>query len=146
MHLHTVFNLTAISLLTSLFPICSALSEGPSASLSIPDTSTDNCKYASRCHIVNLFNALVAGDARTFYANVVEDVDWNVQGSHPLAGIYNNKTIFLINAVARIAKIQDASKPHSMELTNIVGGCDEEWSAQEIHVRAVMNNGNIRSL
>ena len=77
---------------------------------------------------------------------MIDDVDWNVQGSHPLAGIYNNKTIFLINAVARIAKIQDASKPHSMEVKNIVGGCDEEWSAQELHVRAVMNNGNIRSL
>lgn len=100
-----------------------------------------NCTYASRSHITSLFSSLTDGDAATFYANVVDDVDWNVQGTHPLAGRYHNKTIFLINAVNRIAKIQDYSKPHLMEVMNIVGGCDEEWSAQEIHVTAYMNNG-----
>lgn len=131
---------------TALFTLPSMLfawagNTRPTLSAPVVLSPNADCTYASHSHISSLFNSLTAGDASTFYANVVDDVDWNVQGTHPLAGRYNNKTIFLINAVNRIAKIQDYSKPHVMEVLNIVGGCDEEWSAQEIHVTAYMNNG-----
>jgi len=100
-----------------------------------------NCTYAPRSHIEQLFHELANGGYSTFFANVVDDVDWNVQGTHPLAGMYSNKTVFVVNTVARLGKIENATAPHSMKILNIVGGCDEEWSAQEIWAKDVMNNG-----
>lgn len=114
-------------------------SSTPTSTISVDqDTS---CTYAPREHIQSLFTELTSGNSTVFYDQVVDDVDWNVQGTHPLAGRYHNKTVFLINAVNRIAKLQDANRPHAAKLLNIVGGCNEEWSAQEIRVTAYMSNG-----
>lgn len=104
-------------------------------------TTATNCTYASRAHISQVFGDLVKGNYSAFFSNVVDDVDWNVQGTSPLAGRYTNKTVFFVNTVARLAQIENLNLPENITLLNVVGGCDEEWSIQELREQAVMKNG-----
>ena len=104
-------------------------------------TAATSCTYASRAHISQAFGDLVKGNYSAFFSNVVDDVDWNVQGTHPLAGRYTNKTVFFVNAVARLAEVQNLILPEYITLLNVVGGCDEEWSVQELREQAVLKNG-----
>ena len=67
-------------------------------------------------------------------------------GTHPLAGEYSNRTIFLADAIVRLDNVLDPKKPTSLELTSIVGGGDEEWSLQELHALGVCKNGELTSL
>jgi hypothetical protein len=62
-------------------------------------------------------------------------------GTHPLAGEYTNRTIFAIDALARLANTLDPTKPAKLNLVHIVGGGDEEWSSQELHALGVCKNG-----
>ena len=39
-----------------------------------------------------LFRGLENGDGDAFFAHVADDVDWTVEGTHPLAGHYHSKT------------------------------------------------------
>lgn len=101
-----------------------------------------NCTFASRERIIHLFTALAKKDYPTFFGAVVDNVNWTVQGTHPLAGQYYNKTYFVINSIARLSNIQNNSAPNGMDTFNIVGGCNEEWSSQEISSHQVMKNGS----
>ena len=104
-------------------------------------TTVTNCTYVSRTHIGKVFNNLAQGNFSAFFSNVIDDVDWNVQGSHPLAGRYTNKTAFYVNAVARLAQVENLDFPDVITVINIIGGCSEEWSVQELREQAVMKNG-----
>lgn len=61
-------------------------------------------------------------------------------GTHPLAGEYHNRTVFLTNAIERLANTLIAGTS-TLELVHIVGGGDEEWSVQELHATGVCKNG-----
>jgi ketosteroid isomerase-like protein len=50
----------------------------------------------SRVH--DIFKSLVAGNGSEFFAHVAENVDWAVQGTHPLASNYRSKADFLSHA------------------------------------------------
>ena len=106
-------------------------------STAAPTTAT-NCTYPSRVHIEQVFNTLEQGNFSAFFSNVIDHVDWNVQGTHPLAGRYPNKTLFVVNAVARLAQVEDSSV---ITVVNVIGGCGEEWSVQELREQAVLKNG-----
>jgi hypothetical protein len=62
-------------------------------------------------------------------------------GTHPLAGEYHNRTIFAIDALARLSNTLDPAHPGTLELTHIVGGGDEEWSVNELHGTGICKNG-----
>ncbi len=42
-----------------------------------------------------IFSHLESGAGDAFFAHVADDVDWTVQGTHPLAGRYRTKTDFV---------------------------------------------------
>ena len=69
-----------------------------------------------------------------------ETVNWTIEGTHPLAGTYTNKTV-LEAAFLRIDATGSKANPLTLSLTNIVGGGDEVWSVQELEVSGVCNNG-----
>ncbi|OJJ86357.1 uncharacterized protein ASPGLDRAFT_33268 [Aspergillus glaucus CBS 516.65] len=104
-------------------------------------TNHTTCSYPSKDTIKSVFSHIVSGDYPAFFTHVVDTVDWDIQGTHPLAGRYLNKTLFAVNALARLSKIQDNTAPHETTLINVVGGCDEEWSMQEMVATAVFQNG-----
>lgn len=108
---------------------------------SVVTTTAPNCTYASRAHINQVFSNLEKGNFSAFFSYVVDDVDWNVQGTHPLAGRYPSKALFVINAVARLAQVQNLALPDTISLVHVVGGCSEEWSVEELREQAVLKNG-----
>ena len=62
-------------------------------------------------------------------------------GTHPLAGQYHNRTIFVVDAIERLANTLDQAHPSKLTLTRVIGGGDEEWSVQELHGTGVCKNG-----
>ena len=111
----------------------------------VAQSNSSDCTYATHDHISDVFNHLTKSDYPSFFNSVADDVDWNVMGTHPLAGQYHNKTVFAINAIARLGKIQDRSIKGNTTIVNIVGGCNEEWSVQEIQAKLTMKNGKLGS-
>lgn len=63
-------------------------------------------------------------------------------GTHPLAGEYHNRTIFVTDALQRLANTLIAGSG-TMKLVHVFGGGEEEWSAQELHAIGVCNNGKV---
>jgi hypothetical protein len=47
-------------------------------------------------------------------------------GTHPLAGVYHNRIIFIADAIKRLVNVLKAGG--TANLLSIVGDGDEEWS------------------
>lgn len=45
----------------------------------------------SKAKIKHLFEGLENGNAAQFFNDVAENVNWTVEGTHPLAGTYDSK-------------------------------------------------------
>ncbi|HEY6304701.1 MAG TPA: hypothetical protein VIX14_16705 [Terriglobales bacterium] len=52
-----------------------------------------------------IFKNLETGNEDVFFARVADDVDWIVEGTHPLAGHYLNKAEFLAHTFEKLAKV-----------------------------------------
>ncbi|MCJ1454276.1 hypothetical protein MMC28_004628 [Mycoblastus sanguinarius] len=102
--------------------------------------SAATTKYPNKCQIAQIFNNLSEGNSQAFFAQVAPDVDWTLMGTHPLAGEYHNRTIFLADAVMRLDNTI-INGTGTLDLVHIVGGGDEEWSANELHALGVCKNG-----
>lgn len=48
---------------------------------------------------------MVQGDGAEFFAQVADDVDWTVMGTHPLAGRYRSKADFLAGTFNKLALV-----------------------------------------
>lgn len=103
--------------------------------------STERTTYPDKCYIAKIFGYLNSGNSSEFFDQVAPDVHWTLMGTHPLAGDYHNRTVFLTDTIQRLATAGDASMPHSLMLTHVIGGGDEEWSVQEMHALGTMKNG-----
>ena len=95
--------------------------------------------YPNKCEIFQVFNHLNQGNFSAFFANVAPDVEWTLMGTHPLAGVYTNRTIFITDAILRLANT--LAPGATANLLSIIGGGAEEWSVQEIHALGVCKNG-----
>ena len=102
--------------------------------------------YPNQCRILEIFNYLATGSDEAFFAQVAPDVDWTVMGTHPLAGEYHNRTIFIADTLERLANTEDPSNPLTLSVTNIIGGGNDEWSVQELHVLGSCKNGKFKCL
>jgi ketosteroid isomerase-like protein len=49
-----------------------------------------------------LFAGLFSGTGESFFARMADDVDWTVEGTHPLAGHYCSKWDFLARTCAKL--------------------------------------------
>ncbi|MDP3972073.1 MAG: nuclear transport factor 2 family protein, partial [Candidatus Nanopelagicales bacterium] len=56
----------------------------------------------SRSAVLDLFANLANGRQSEFFAQVADDVDWTVMGTHPLAGRYRSKDDFFEATFARL--------------------------------------------
>ena len=45
-------------------------------------------------YVRGIFSHLASGDGKKFFEHVADDVDWTVEGTHPLAGHYRSKAEF----------------------------------------------------
>ena len=100
-----------------------------------------DCKYASQPFIYNGFKSLETSPSGTQFASLIrEDVDFQVMGHHPLAGIYHDRIHFFINAIYRLSMTYQPDTFRA-SIIGIHGGCDQEWSVQEVNFRVTANVG-----
>ena len=52
-----------------------------------------------------IFRGLENGDGAAFFEQVVDDVDWTVMGTHPLAGRYRSKKDFIAGTFAKLGQV-----------------------------------------
>ena len=53
----------------------------------------------------DIFTTLVVGNGGKFFSHVADNVDWTVEGTHPLAGHYHSKADFLCHNFEKLAKV-----------------------------------------
>lgn len=106
-----------------------------------------DCKYASQPYIYSQYKAW--SNDHTYIASIlVPDVDFTIVGHHPVSGHYHDFKHFYANAFWRIGTCIAETYPElfKIELLNIHGGCEEEWSVQEVKFSGRANNGIYYSL
>ena len=91
----------------------------------------------SPAYVHEIFRNLESGDGKGFFDHVTDDVDWIVEGTHPLAGHYHSKAEFLAHTFEKLAKVL----PHGAQLSTehvLVSG---DWAVVELHSLATAKNG-----
>ena len=84
-----------------------------------------------------LFKALESGDGAAFFAEVADDVDWTVEGTHPLAGRYHSKAEFQQHTFAKLAKVLPGGA--QLHVTGVITSGD--WAVVELKSMATAKNG-----
>lgn len=84
-----------------------------------------------------IFSHLESGSGDEFFAHVADDVDWTVEGTHPLAGRYLSKADFYAHTFARLNKILPGGT--QLHVENIL--IDDNWAAVELRSHAIAQNG-----
>ncbi len=87
--------------------------------------------------VTALFAHLEQGDGEKFFEQVADDVDWTVEGTHPLAGHYNSKQDFLAGTFTKLGRVL----PEGTQLTvkNVL--MDGDWAIVELRSMARAQNG-----
>lgn len=84
-----------------------------------------------------LFSKLESGDGKQFFDHVADDVDWTVEGTHPLAGHYQSKEQFFSNTFAKLNKVLPGGAQLNVE--NVLTSGD--WAVVELRSIAIARNG-----
>lgn len=84
-----------------------------------------------------LFSKLESGDGKGFFNHVADNVDWTVQGTHPLAGRYHSKEEFFKHTFARLNKILPGGTQLHVEAIHVSGN----WAFVELRSMATARNG-----
>jgi ketosteroid isomerase-like protein len=85
----------------------------------------------------DIFKYLETGDGGAFFAHVADDVDWIVEGTHPLAGHYHSKADFLAHTFEKLAKVLPKGAQLHVEHALMSG----DWAVVELRSLATANNG-----
>ena len=91
----------------------------------------------SIAQIREIFKKLESGDGAAFFTHVAEDVDWIVQGTHPLAGHYRSKSDFLAHTFQKLGKVLPQGT--QLHVTNVLVSGD--WAIVELASLATAKNG-----
>jgi ketosteroid isomerase-like protein len=87
-------------------------------------------------YVREVFKNLESGDGKEFFDHVADNVDWTVEGTHPLAGHYHSKAEFLAHTFEKLSKVL----PKGAELYTehlLVSG---DWAVVELHSKAIAKN------
>ena len=84
-----------------------------------------------------IFKNLETGDGGAFFTHVAEDVDWIVEGTHPLAGHYHSKAEFVAHTFEKLAKVLPQGAQLHVEHALVSG----DWAIVELHSLATAKNG-----
>ena len=87
--------------------------------------------------IQDIFKKLETGDGGAFFAHVADDVDWTVEGTHPLAGRYHSKADFLAHTFEKLGKVLPQGTQLHVEHALVSG----DWAVVELHSLATARNG-----
>ena len=84
-----------------------------------------------------IFKELETGDGASFFKHVAEDVDWIVEGTHPLAGQYLSKQAFIDGTFAKLNRV--LLKGVELQTEHVLVKDDE--AVVELHSLATAKNG-----
>jgi len=84
-----------------------------------------------------IFSHLEAGAGDAFFRHVADDVDWTVQGTHPLAGRYRSKQDFHAHTFARLNRVLPGGTQLHVESVLT----DGDWAVVELRSHATAMNG-----
>jgi ketosteroid isomerase-like protein len=85
----------------------------------------------------DIFKNLATGDGSGFFTHVSDDVDWIVEGTHPLAGHYHSKADFLAHTFKKLDKVLPQGTQLNLEHALVSG----DWAVVELRSLATAKNG-----
>jgi ketosteroid isomerase-like protein len=91
----------------------------------------------SEAYVRDIFKALETGDGAAFFEHVDENVDWTVEGTHPLAGHYRSKADFFSGTFVKLNKVL----PHGAQLIVQHLLVKDDWAIAELQSLATAKNG-----
>src|SRR5579883_2688260 len=87
--------------------------------------------------VESIFKPLGEGKAEEFLERVADDVEWQVMGTHPLAGVYYSKEEFLNATFGRMGKLFDP--PVSFHFRDAI--VEGDRAVVELYTKAVSRAG-----
>ena len=84
-----------------------------------------------------IFRGLEDGDGVAFFEHVADDVDWTVEGTHPLAGHYQSKSDFRAHTFEKLGMVL----PQGTQLRVEHALVSADWAVVELHSFATARNG-----
>jgi uncharacterized protein len=100
-------------------------------------SAVSNTQRLTTAYIQQIFRNLESGDGKGFFEHVAEDVDWVVEGTHPLAGHYHTKADFLAHTFDQLEKVLPQGTQLHVEHLLI----SDDWAVVELHSEATAKNG-----
>ena len=91
----------------------------------------------STAYVRDIFKNLESGDGKGFFDHVSNDVDWIVEGTHPLAGHYHSKAEFLAHTFEKLEKVLRQGAELYVEHVLVSG----DWAVVELRSDATAKNG-----
>jgi ketosteroid isomerase-like protein len=91
----------------------------------------------STAYVREIFTNLESGDGKGFFDHVLDDVDWIVEGTHPLAGHYHSKAEFLAHTFEKLEKVLPQGAELHVEHVLVSGN----WAVVELRSNATAKNG-----
>ena len=88
-------------------------------------------------YVREVFKNLESGDGKEFFDHVADNVDWTVEGTHPLAGHYHSKGEFLAHTFEKLNKVLPKGAELNVEHLLVSG----HWAVVELHSKATAKNG-----
>ena len=84
-----------------------------------------------------IFKGLENGDGAAFFEHVADNVDWVVEGTHPLAGHYLSKKAFIEGTFTKLAKVLPQGA--QLHTENVI--VQDNQAVVELHSLATAKNG-----
>jgi hypothetical protein len=84
-----------------------------------------------------IFKGLENGDGAAFFEHVADNVDWIVEGTHPLAGHYRSKNAFIEGTFAKLGEVLPNGA--QLHVEDLIVKNDE--AVVELHSLATAKNG-----
>jgi ketosteroid isomerase-like protein len=103
----------------------------------MPTTRSGATQELSTDYVREIFKNLESGDGKGFFDHVLDDVDWIVEGTHPLAGHYHSKAEFLAHTFEKLEKVLPEGAQLLTEYVLVSG----DWAVVELHSLATAKNG-----
>jgi ketosteroid isomerase-like protein len=85
----------------------------------------------------DIFKGLESGDGAAFFDHVADNVDWTVEGTHPLAGHYLSKKAFIEGTFTKLGQVLPQGAQLQME--NLI--VEDDQAVVELHSLATAKNG-----
>jgi ketosteroid isomerase-like protein len=103
----------------------------------MPTGRSSAAQELSTAYVREVFKHLESGDGKGFFDHVADNVDWIVEGTHPLAGHYHSKADFLAHTFEKLAKVLPQGAQLHTEHALVSG----DWAVVELHSLATAKNG-----